>query len=141
MTTNIDQPGDDKPGEKAPPEILVTVTGQRFELSGADVATEWQMPLRFGVPAGKKENPYRSLQERSAENLDDIGGVENQIVVFWFVGIHRLDGDELQLALKYCGQGLEGDYFRDFRPPLSFDDEPMEDEVRLTLRRKNKQGR
>lgn len=59
-------------------------------------------------------------------------------MVFWFVGIYKLTDDEIHLALKYCGQGLEGQHFRDFRPPSSFDEEQMDDEVRLILRRKKK---
>ncbi len=107
----------DEQSAKTLPEVFVKVTGMQFEMSGRGVAREWLKPLEFGIPAAKKDNPYRSLKERGAKNLDRIVDVENQIVVFWFVGIYKLADDELQLALKYCGQGLEGQHFRDFLPP------------------------
>ena len=125
----------DKWSKDALPDVLVKVTGNRFEMSGAGVEKNWLQPLEFGIAAAKTDNPYRNLKERGAKKLDDIVDVENQIVVFWFVGIYKLTDDKLHLALKYCGQGLEGKYFRDFRPPSSFDDEIMKDEVRLILKR------
>ena len=51
-------------------------------------------------------------------------------------GIYKWIDEELHLALKYCGQGLEGQKFRDFRPPSSFDDDPTDGELRLVLKRK-----
>lgn len=123
---------------KSLPEVFVKVTGMQFEVSGSGVAKDWQDQREFRVPALKKDNPYRSLKERGAKNLDDIIDVKNQIVVFWFVGIYKIADDELHLALKYCGQGVEGQHFRDFRPPSSFDEEITNDEVRLILKRKNK---
>ena len=70
--------------------------------------------------------------------MDDIVDVENQIVVSWFVGIFKLSGDELQLALTYCGRGVHGVYFRNLRPATSFDRKPIVGEIRIVLeRRKN----
>ncbi len=128
----------DEQSAKSLPEVFVKVAGMQFEMSGPGAAKDWLKPLEFRIPATKKDNPYRSLKERGAMNLDGIVDVENQIVVFWFVGIYKLADDELHLALKYCGQGLEGQHFRDFRPPSSFDKEIMDDEVRLILKRKSK---
>ena len=122
--------------EKDLPEIVVTVTGQQFELSGSGIKTELPMPLEFRVPAKEKDNPYRDLKKRGAKKLDDIIDVKNQIAVFWFVGIFKLSGDELQLALKYCGQGVEGIHFETFRPPSSFDRKPTDGELRVTLKRR-----
>jgi hypothetical protein len=119
-----------------PPEILVNVNGERFTLSGSGVAENLRQPLEFRIPKDDKDNPYRALQRRGGKKLDDIVDVDNQIVVFWFVGIYKWTDEELYLALKYCGQGLEGQHFRDFRPPSSFDDDPTFGEVRLVLRRK-----
>jgi len=121
---------------EAPPEILVAVTGKQFTLTGSGVSKDLPQPLEFRVPATQADNPYRELQKRGAQKLDEIVDVDNQIVVFWFVGIYRFTDDELHLALKYCGQGLEGQHFRDFRPPSSFDEDRMDDEVRLVLERK-----
>jgi len=128
----------DEQSAKALQQVCVKVTGMQFEMWGRGVAKECQKPFRFEfrIPASKQDNPYRSLKERGAKKLDDIIDVENQIVVFWFVGIYKLANDELQLALKYCGQGLEGQHFRDFLPPSSFEKEVMDDEIRLILKRK-----
>lgn len=117
------------------PEILVAVRGMKFELSGPGVGKDLPMPFEFRIPATKKENPYRALQEGGMKNLDDIVDVENQIEVFWFVGIYKLSDDELHLALKYCGQGVEGAAARNFRPPSSFQKKPMDGEIRITLKR------
>ena len=119
-----------------PPEILVNVKGDRFTLSGPGVAKDLPQPLKFRIPKDNKENPYRELQIRGAKKLDDIVDVNNQIMVFWFVGIYKWIDEQLHLALKYCGQGLEGQKFRDFRPPSSFDDDPTDGELRLVLKRK-----
>jgi len=135
VPVGVDIPSDEQ-SAKMLPEVFVKVAGMQFEMSGRGVAKEWLRPLEFGIPATKKENPYRSLKERGAKNLDRIVDVENQIGVFWFVGIYKIADDELHLSLKYCGQGLEGQHFRDFRPPSSFEKEVMEDEVRLILKRK-----
>lgn len=121
----------------SPPEILVSVTGKQFTVNGSGVTTELPSPLEFSVPKTAADNPYRELQKRGAQKLDKIVDVENQITVFWFVGIYKITDGELHLALKYCGQGLEGKHFRDFRPPSSFDEECMDDEVRLILKRRN----
>ncbi|GEM_PF-5564826 len=119
-----------------PPEILVNVNGDRFTLSGSGVASDFPQPLEFRIPKKNTENPYREHQRRGGKKLDDIVDVDNQIVVFWFVGIYKWTEEELHLALKYCGQGLEGQHFNDFRPPSSFDDDPTDGEVRLVLKRK-----
>ncbi|QDT04873.1 hypothetical protein K227x_32700 [Rubripirellula lacrimiformis] len=123
-----------------PAEIFANVNGERFTLSGAAVAKDLRRPFEFRVPKDEKENPYRELQRRGAQNLDDILDVDNQIMVFWFVGIYKWTDEELHLALKYCGQGVEGQHFRDFRPPSSFDDNPTDGEVRLVLKRRKKQA-
>jgi hypothetical protein len=132
----VSQSGSSGSGE-TPPKILVEVTGKQFTLRGFGVTEDLPQPLEFRVPKSKADNPYRELQKRGAQELDTIVDVDNQIVVFWFVGIYKLTDDELHLALKYCGQGLVGPHFRDFRPPSSFDEERMDDEVRLILKRKN----
>ena len=94
------------------------------------------MPLEFRIPDSKRDNPYRALRERGAIALEDIVDVENQISVFWFVGIYKLKDDRLELAVKYCGQGLEGLHFKNFRPPSSFDEKPTDGETRVVLTRK-----
>ncbi len=119
------------------PEILVTVKGDRFTLSGTGVAKDLPQPLEFRIPKDNKENPYRELQRRGGKKIGDIVDVDNQIMVFWFVGIYKWADEDLHLALKYCGQGIEGQHFRDFRPPSSFADDPTDGEVRLVLKRKN----
>jgi hypothetical protein len=124
----------DRSGKR--PEICVTVTGDRFTLSGPSLAKELPQTLEFRIPEDNKENPYRELQRRGGKKLDDIVDVENQIMVFWYVGIFKWTGEDLYLALKYCGQGLEGQHLRDFRPPSSFADDATEGEVRLVLKRK-----
>ena len=118
------------------PEILVNVKGDSFTLSGSGITKDLPQPLEFRIPKDNKENRYRELQRRGAKKIDDIVDVKNQIMVFWFVGICKWTDEELHLALKYCGQGLEGQHFRDFRPPSSFDDDPTKGEVRLVLKRK-----
>ena len=70
--------------------------------------------------------------------MDDIVDVQNQIVAFWFVGIFKLSGDELQLALTCCGQGVHGVHFSNLQPASSFDQKPIVGEIRIVLeRRKN----
>lgn len=117
-------------------EIFVNVNGERFTLSGSDVAKDLPQPFEFRVPQHERDNPYRELQGRGAKKLDDIVDVDYQIMVFWFVGIYKWTDDELHLALKYCGQGLVGQHFCDFRPPSSFDANPTDGEVRLILKRR-----
>lgn len=121
------------------PEIFAKVTGQKFELSGAGVSDSTLNSFEFGVPENKSDNPYCSLREHGAKALDDIVDVENQIVVFWFVGIFKLTDDELQLALRYCGQGVEGVHFKNLRPPSSFDQKPIDGEIRIVLERRKNQ--
>ena len=121
--------------ESAPPQI-VEVRGERFELKGKGVTKSPPMPLEFRIPDSKRDNPYRALRERGAIALEDIVDVENQISVFWFVGIYKLKDDRLELAVKYCGQGLEGLHFKNFRPPSSFDEKPTDGETRVVLTRK-----
>lgn len=123
----------------SPPEIVVTVTGNHFRVSGPTVDPFLSKPLELAVPRNAMENPYRWLRKRGVRNMDEIVDVDNQITVFWFVGIYEFVDDELHLALKYCGQGLEGEHFLNFRPPVSFAGERMEDETRLVLRRRKGQ--
>jgi hypothetical protein len=118
------------------PEIVVKVTGEQFELTGKGITSKAPGRLEFRIPETKEDNPYRDLKKRGAESIDDIVDVENQILVFWFVGIYRLKDDRLELAVKYCGQGLEGIHFRNFRPPSSFDQKPTGGETRFILERK-----
>jgi hypothetical protein len=124
-----------KPTEK-PPGIAVNVIGDTVTLNGSGVAKHTPVTFEFRIPQDDKENPYRELQRRGGKKLDDIVDVNNQIDIFWFVGIYNITDEELKLALKYCGQGLEGRQFQEFRPPSSFDDEPTDGEVRIVLRRK-----
>ena len=115
------------------PEVIVT--GQKFEPGGPGTRTGLPIPLEFRVPARETDIPDKSLNKGGANNLGDIVDAKNQIVVFWFVGIHKFSGDELHLALKYCGQGVEGLQFESFRPPSSFDQESVDGELRNTLKR------
>ena len=119
------------------PEIFVSVTGKQFEISGSSVE-ELPGPFEFQIPETKGDGPFRELQKNGVEGLDDIIDVENQIMVFWYVGIFKLTDDKLHLALKYCGQGVEGVHFKTFRPPSSFDERPMTGEIRITFERKKK---
>ena len=125
-----------------PPEIIVEVTGLKFRLSGSGVPESLQhVPpdaLEFKIPETDSDRPYRVLRDRGATALDDIVDVKNQITVFWYVGIFDLTDDKLQLALKYCGQGVEGVHFKNFRPPSSFDKKPIDGEIRISLERKQK---
>ena len=123
--------------ELTKPEILVSVTGQRFELSGSSVKDS-PFPFEFQIPETKSDGPFRELQKHGVEGLDGIIDVENQIMVFWYVGIFKLTDQKLYLALKYCGQGVEGEHFKNFRPPSSLDEKPMEGEIRIVLERKKK---
>lgn len=130
----------DKASTEEPPQIFVNVSGMEFTLSGSGVTKDLPDSLEYRVPRTQRDNPYRVLHRRGARELDGIVDVENQIAVFWFVGIYKWTEEGLHLALKYCGQGVEGKHFRDFRPPSSFDDEPLDGEVRLVLTRKETIG-
>jgi hypothetical protein len=119
-------------------DVFVEVTGDKFELKGAGLPRSirsYPEPLDFRIPESIQDNPYRDLRNRGVEAIKDIVDVENQISVFWFVGIFRLREDRLELAGKYCGQGLEGLHFKNFRPPSSFDEELTEGETRFVLER------
>jgi len=124
-----------KPTEKLS-GITVNVNGDTFTLNGSGVAKHLPASFEFRIPEANEQNPYRELQRRGGKKLDDIVDVSNQIEVFWFVGIYNITDEELKVALKYCGQGLEGQQFQEFRPPSSFDDEPTDGEVRIVLKRK-----
>ena len=120
-------------------EIFVEVTGDKFELKGNGLPRSirsLQEPLDFRIPESIEENPYRGLRDRGVGAIKDIVDVENQIEVFWFVGIFKLSANRLELAVKYCGQGVEGWHFRNFRPPSAFDEELTEGETRFVLERK-----
>lgn len=84
-----------------PAESLVNANGGRFTLSGSGIANDVPQPFGFRVPQRKKNHPYRVLQRRGAQKLDDIVDVENQMNAFWFVGIYKGTDDELHLALTY----------------------------------------
>ncbi len=81
---------DSKGKNSDPPEVFVAVTGTSFELSGAGVTESLQNApqdaLEFQIPETKRDRPYRVLRDRGAMALDDIVDVENQIMVFWYVG-------------------------------------------------------
>ncbi|MEM6690321.1 MAG: hypothetical protein AAF664_12885 [Planctomycetota bacterium] len=117
------------------PEINVDVTGRSFVLHGADVAPNYRRTYEFRVPADGNIKPYQYLHERGVGNLRDITDTPNQIAVFWFVGIYRFLDDRLELRLKYCGQGLEGEAASGFRPPTSFDIDQPENTVIVILKR------
>lgn len=133
---------DSKTKNGDPPEVFVAVTGLTFELSGAGVTESLRNAppnaLEFQIPETKRDRPYRELRDLGVMALDDIVDVENQIMVFWYVGIFDLTDDKLRLALKYCGQGVEGEHFKNFRPPSSFDEKPMDGEIRISLERNKK---
>ena len=99
------------------------------------VLTGFPELLQWRIPKSPAERPYRQLREGGVKGIDDIVDVENQISVFWFVGIYRFHEKRLELALAYCGQGLEGKRVESFRPPSTFDAEPDDDEVRIVLER------
>jgi hypothetical protein len=119
-------------------EIFVDVTGDKFELTGNGLPRSIRsvpQPLDFRIPESIQENPYRDLRDRGVDAIN-IVDMENQISVFWFVGIFKLEGDRLELAVKYRGQGLEGLHFKNFRPPSAFDQELTDGETRFVLERK-----
>ncbi|TVP97182.1 MAG: hypothetical protein EA381_15705 [Planctomycetaceae bacterium] len=117
------------------PEIFVDVVGKKFTLRGSAVAKDLRFPLEFRVPSGDEVKPYRSLANRGIQGIDHLVDIENQIVVFWYVGIYELKDDVLRLRLKYCGQGVGREAFRNFKPPSSFSTEIKEDEAYVVLQR------
>jgi len=120
-------------------DVQVVVDDRSFKLSGKDAGSNFlNRNFEWKIPRDRHENPYRQLQRRGVKGIDDIVDIEDQIVVFWFVGIYRLKENRLELALKYCGQGLEGKKFENFRPPSTFEGKPDDDEIRLVLKRLDK---
>ncbi|WP_417737244.1 hypothetical protein [Rosistilla oblonga] len=117
------------------PEIYVDVVGRSFVLHGADVAPNYRRAYEYRVPADGDVTPYQYLHERGTGNLGDIIDTPNQITVFWFVGIFRFAEDRLELCLRYCGQGVEGEAAQTFRPPTSFDAKQTKDTGIIILER------
>ena len=64
--------------------------------------------FEWKIPKDRHESPYRLSARRGVKGIDDIVDIERQIVIFWYVGIYRFKGNQLELALKYCGQGCGG---------------------------------
>lgn len=133
-------PGISVPSDAAIPEVFIDVTGNNFTLRGEGVRTKIEFPLEFFVPCGDEDKPYRQMAKRGRKNIEDIADIENQIVVFWFVGIYKLDKGVLQLRLKYAGQGSEfeayrGEAARNATLPSSFSSEVPDNEAHVVLER------
>jgi len=137
-TWKVGAPDQDVGPEAGIPEIFVDVVGKRFTLRGSAVAKDLGFPLEFRVASGDEVKPYRSLADRGVQGIDHLVDIENQIVVFWYVGIYELKDDVLRLRLKYCGQGVGREAFRNPNPPSSFDAEVEENEAYVVLKRVKK---
>ncbi len=134
----IAPPGISVPPDAVIPEVFVEVTGNEFALRGEGVRTKIDFPLKFFVPSGDEDKPYRQMAKNGHEKLEDIKDIENQIVVFWFMGIYRLDKGVLELRLKYAGQGSEfesyrGEAARNATLPSSFSSEVPDGEAQIFL--------
>lgn len=128
------------PPDTVIPEVFVEVTRNEFTLRGEGVRTKIEFPLEFFIPSGDEDKPYRQMAEEGLGNLEDIADIENQIVVFWFVGIYKLDNGVLELRLKYVGQGSEfeayrGEAARNATLPSSFSNRVPDGEVQIFLER------
>ena len=124
------------PNAKLPiPEVLVDVVGRSFVLHGNGVAKDYRRVYEYRVPGDGEPKPYQYLHERGIGDLADLVAMPNQITIFWWVGIYRFDDDRIELALKYCGQGVEGDAAKVFRPPSTFNPNPPKDVARIFLQR------
>ncbi len=122
------------------PEVFVEVKGNEFEIRGKGVQEDIDFPLEFFIPSDDEDQPYRQMARRGLGDLEEILDVENQIIVFWFVGIYRLEKGVLELRLKYIGQGSEfesyrGAVARNATLPSSFDSDVAKNEVRIVLER------
>ncbi len=128
------------PGEQMKTlDVQVAVEDGSFKLSGTDAGPDIvHRSFEWNIPKDRDERPYRILRQRGVKGIDEIVDIERQIVIFWFVGIYRFQGNRLELALKYCGQGLEGEKFENFRPPSTFEGKPDNDEIRIVLKRLDK---
>ena len=125
-------PGSPQP-EAALPDVFVDIVGRSFVLHGNGVAELHQRVYEYRVPGPGETKPYQYLRERGIGNLADLVDLPNQITVFWWVGLYRFQNDCLELTLKYCGQGVEGDAARKFRPPSSFAPDPPKNVARIYL--------
>lgn len=133
-------PGVAVPPDTVIPEVFVEVTGNKFTLRGEGVRTKIELPLEFFIPSGDEDKPYREMADQGLGNLEDIADIENQIVVFWFVGIYKLENGVLELRLKYAGQGSEfeayrGEAARNATLPSSFSSDVPDGEVQIVLER------
>ncbi len=61
----------------------------------------------------------------------------SRILVFWFEGIYKFnDNDELQFCVKYNGQGVEGEYAKQWRPPTDFVARKGQEHLFVVLKRR-----
>ena len=126
-------PPDSPETESAAPEVLVDVVGRSFVLHGNGVTERYRRVYEYRVPGPDETQPYQYLHEQGIGKLAGLVDLPNQITVFWWVGLYRFHNNRLELRLKYCGQGVEGDAAREFRPPSSFDPHPPKDVARIFL--------
>ncbi|WP_430452978.1 hypothetical protein [Rhodopirellula europaea] len=128
-------PPDSTDPNTAVPEVFVDVVGRSFVLHGDGVAKNCRRVYEYRVPGDREPKPYQYLHDRGTRNVADLVDLPNQITVFWWVGIYRFADDRIELALKYCGQGVEGDAARMFRPPSAFKANPPKGVARIFLQR------
>jgi hypothetical protein len=121
------------------PDVLVEITGNKISVREG-VRPKIAFPLYFVIPARDEEKPYRWMANGGRRNIEAIADIENQIVVFWFVGIYKLDKGVLELRLKYAGQGSDfeayrGETARNATLPGSFSSEVTDGEIQIVLER------
>lgn len=115
--------------------IRIEVIGQKFFIRSADDALLRDQGLPFSICDNDGPTFYDRLKESAGPDLGELANIKNQIYVFWFIGLYRFVDGELELVLTYCGQGLEGEQFRQFRPPTDFERRDDESQTHILLRR------
>jgi len=98
------------------------------------VDVEW--PTGGTIYAGLRKN-YRERGNQVEYDIDTPNQIMISITGFGLVGLYRLDENKqkLELLLKYIGQGVEGEYAKQWRPPSGFDKPQSEDCARILLHR------